>query len=309
MEIRRENEVLIKEQKGLKGLLKSDDEQWAKISDEIKGIKETFSKKTALGKRRTDFAEAPDVEADLEEMLTEKEPVTIVCSEKGWIRSMKGHLEDASGLVYKDGDRAKFVVKAMTTDKIMLFSSSGKFFTLEASKLPGGRGHGEPVRLMADVDAADSIVALFVHQPGVKRLLASSEGDGFTVLEDECVANTRKGKQVLNVKAPGGGAGLRHRPGSDADHVATIGENRKLLIFKLAEVPEMARGKGVRLQKFKDGGLGDAQCFKLKEGLSWMDSSGRSFSVTDLAEWIGERAQAGRLPPKGFPKNNRFGNA
>ncbi len=308
MEIRRENDALIKEQKALKGLLKSDDEQWAKISDEIKAIKETFSKKTALGKRRTDFAEAPDVEADLEEMLTEKEPVTIVCSEKGWIRSMKGHLEDASGLVYKDGDRAKFVVTAMTTDKIMLFSSSGKFFTLEASKLPGGRGHGEPVRLMADVDAADSIVALFVHQPGVRRLLASSEGDGFFVLEDECVANTRKGKQVLNVKAPVEAQVCVIVP-DGADHIATIGENRKLLIFKLSEVPEMARGKGVRLQKFKDGGLGDAQCFRLKEGLSWVDSSGRSFSVTDLTEWIGERAQAGRLPPKGFPKNNRFGNA
>jgi topoisomerase-4 subunit A len=307
MEIRRENDALIKEQKGLKGLLKSDDEQWAKIGDEIKGIKEKFSKKTPLGKRRTDFAEAPDVEADLEEMLTEKEPVTVVCSEKGWIRSMKGHLEDASGLVYKDGDRGKFVVKAMTTDKIMLFSSSGKFFTLEASKLPGGRGHGEPVRLMADVDAADSIVALFVHQPGAKRLLASTEGDGFVVLEDECVANTRKGKQVLNVKAPVEAQVCVVLP-ETADHVATIGENRKLLIFKLAEVPEMARGKGVRLQKFKDGGLSDAQCFKLKEGLSWIDSSGRSFSVTDLAEWIGERAQSGRLPPKGFPKNNRFAN-
>jgi topoisomerase-4 subunit A len=306
MEIRRENEALIKEQKGLKGLLKSDDEQWARIGEEIKGIKEKFSKKTAIGKRRTDFAEAPDVEADLEEMMTEKEPVTIVCSEKGWIRSMKGHLEDTSGLSYKDGDRGKFVVQAMTTDKIMLFSSSGKFFTLEASKLPGGRGHGEPVRLMADLDAADQIVALFVHQPGTRRLLASTDGDGFIVAEDECVANTRKGKQVLNVKAPVEAQACVTVP-EGADHVAAIGENRKLLIFKLAEVPEMARGKGVRLQKFKDGGLSDVQCFKLKVGLAWVDSSGRAFSVTDLGEWLGERAQAGRLPPKGFPKNNRFG--
>ena len=307
MEIRRENDSLIKEQKGLKGLLKSEDEQWEKISGEIKGIKEKFSKKTALGKRRTDFAEAPDVDADLEEMMTEKEPVTIVCSEKGWIRSMKGHLEDASGLTYKDGDRGKFVVNAMTTDKIMLFSSSGKFFTLEVSRLPGGRGHGEPVRLMADVDAADTVVSLFVHQPGTRRLLASTEGDGFVVAEDECVANTRKGKQVLNVKAPVEAQSCVVVP-PDADHVATVGENRKLLIFKLAEVPDMARGKGVRLQKFKDGGLSDVQCFKLKSGLIWIDSSGREFVSTDLGEWIGERAQAGRLPPKGFPRNNRFRN-
>ncbi|MBL8789980.1 MAG: DNA topoisomerase IV subunit A [Rhizobiales bacterium] len=308
MEIRRENDSLIKEQKGLKGLLKSDEQQWARISDEIKGIKEKFSKKTALGRRRTDFAEAPDVEADLEEMLTEKEPVTVVCSEKGWIRAMKGHLEDTSALAYKDGDAGRFVVKAMTTDKIMLLSSSGKFFTLDASRLPGGRGHGEPVRLMADVDAADQIVALFVHQPGAKRLLASTEGDGFIVSEDECVANTRKGKQVLNVRAPVEAQVCVPVP-DGSDHVATIGENRKMLILKLSEVPEMARGKGVRLQKFKDGGLSDAQAFRMKDGLTWVDSSGREFNVTDLAEWKGERAQAGRMPPKGFPKNNRFSGA
>ncbi|MFT3671819.1 DNA topoisomerase IV subunit A [Aestuariivirga sp.] len=305
MEIRRENDSLIKEQKGLKGLLKSDELQWTKIGEEIKGIKEKFSKKTPLGRRRTDFAEAPDVEADLEEMLTEKEPITVVCSEKAWIRAMKGHLEDTSGLTYKDGDREKFVVKAMTTDKIMLLSSSGKFFTLDASKLPGGRGHGEPVRLIADVDAADQIVALFVYQPGAKRLLASSEADGFIVAEDECVANTRKGKQVLNVKAPVEAQVCVPVP-EGSDHVATIGENRKMLILKISEVPEMARGKGVRLQKFKDGGLSDARAFKMKEGLTWSDSSGREFNVTDLGEWKGERAQAGRLPPKGFPKNNKF---
>jgi topoisomerase-4 subunit A len=307
MEIRRENDSLIKEQKGLKGLLKSEDEQWSRISDEIKTTKEKYSKKTKLGKRRTDFAEAPDVEAEFEEMMVEKEPVTVVCSEKGWIRAMKGHIDDAATLSYKDGDRGKFVVHAMTTDKVMLFSSSGKFFTLEAAKLPGGRGHGEPLRLMADMDAADQIVALFVHQPGKKRLLASTEGDGFIVTEDECVANTRKGKQVLNVKAPVEAQVCVVVP-EHADHIASIGDNRKLVIFKLGDVPEMARGKGVRLQKFKDGGLSDVQCFKLKEGLNWVDSSGRLFVVTDLTEWIGERAQAGRLPPKGFPKNNRFSN-
>ena len=166
MEIRTENDALNKEQKGLKALLKSDDQQWQQISEEIKAVKEKFSKKTPLGKRRTDFAEAPEIDLDLEQSMIEKEPVTIVCSEKSWIRAMKGHIEDATTLSYKDGDQGKFVLNAQSTDKIMLFSSSGKFFTLEAGKLPGGRGHGEPVRLMADLDSTDSIVALFVHVPG-----------------------------------------------------------------------------------------------------------------------------------------------
>ena len=306
IEIRKEHVALTREQKELNKLLKSDEEQWARISAEIKEVKEKFSKKTPLGKRRTDFAVAPEIDVDFEQALIDKEPVTVVCSEKGWIRAMKGHLEDISGLTYKDGDQSKYIFPAMTNDSIMLFSSSGKFFTLEAGKLPGGRGHGEPVRLMCDMDAADSIVALFVHTPGAKRLIASTEGDSFIVGEDECVANTRKGKQVLNVKAPV--EALVCVPvEEDATHVATIGDNRKMLIFKRAELPEMARGKGVRLQKFKDGGLSDARVFRLKEGLSWTDSSGRNFVVTDLKEWVGERAQAGRLPPKGFPKNNRFG--
>jgi topoisomerase IV subunit A len=306
MEIRNEHAKLVKEQKGLKALLKSDEEQWAKISDEIRTVKEKYSKKTVLGRRRTDFAEAPEIDVDFEQALIEKEPVTVVCSEKGWIRTMKGHLEDFSGLTFKDGDKGEFMFHAMTTDKVMLFSSSGKFFTLDVAKLPGGRGHGDPVRLMCDLDAADSIVSLFVHAPGTKRLLASTEGDGFIVPEDDCVATTRKGKQVLNVKAPVEASVCAVVP-DDATHIATIGDNRKLVIFKRAEVPEMARGKGVRLQKFKDGCLSDAQAFKLKEGLSWTDSSGRNFVITDLKEWIGERAQSGRLPPKGFPKSNKFG--
>ena len=306
MEIRGEHDKLVKEQKGLKGLLRSDDEQWSRIAAEIKDVKEKFSKKTPLGKRRTDFAEAPEIDIDLEQALIEKEPVTVVCSEKGWIRTMKGHMEDVSGLAYKDGDQGQFTFHAMTTDKVMLFSSSGKYFTLDVSKLPGGRGHGEPVRLMCDLDAADSIVALFVHVPGTKRLVASTEGDGFIVAEEECLANTRKGKQVLNVKAPVEAQVCVPVP-ENATHVASIGDNRKMVIFRRAELPEMARGKGVRLQKFKDGGLADVKAFNLKEGLSWLDSSGRNWTVTDLKEWIGERAQAGRLPPKGFPRNNRFG--
>jgi topoisomerase-4 subunit A len=306
MEIRTENNGLIKEQKGLNALLKSDEQQWQQISEEIKAVKEKFSKKTPLGKRRTDFAEAPEIDLDLEQSMIEKEPVTIVCSDKSWIRAMKGHIEDASTLAYKDGDQGKFILTAQSTDKIMLFSSSGKFFTLEAGKLPGGRGHGEPVRLMADLDSTDSIVSVFVHVPGTKRLLASTEGDGFIVSEDECVATTRKGKQVLNVKAPIEAQVCLSVSESD-DHVATVGNNRKLIIFKLSELPEMTRGKGVRMQKFKDGGLSDARTFRLKEGLTWADSSGRNFTVAELKDWLGERAQAGRLPPKGFPKNNRFG--
>jgi topoisomerase-4 subunit A len=306
MEIRREHETLTKEQAGLKKLVKSDDAQWEKISGEIKETKEKFSKKTPLGKRRTDFAEAPEIDLDLEQAMIEKEPVTVVCSEKGWIRAMKGHLEDTSTLVYKDGDRGKFVVNAETTDSIMLFASSGKFFTFDAAKLPGGRGHGEPVRLMADLEATDQIVAVFVHKEGRKLLVAASDGSGFIVPEDECLANTRKGKQVMNVKIPVE-AQVCTIIADEADHIATIGENRKLLIFKRAEVPEMTRGKGVRLQKYKDGGLSDAVGFKYKEGLTWVDASGRNFNVTDLKEWVGERAQAGRLPPKGFPRANKFG--
>jgi topoisomerase-4 subunit A len=305
-EIRKEHDGLSAEKAGLEALLASDDAQWSQISREIRDTRDKFGKKTVLGARRTEFAEAPEIDFDLEEAMIEKEPVTVVCSEKGWIRAMKGHLQDFSAITFKDGDKARFTFHAETTNKVVLLSSSGKFFTLEANKLPGGRGHGEPVRLMADMDASDEIVALFVYQPGRKLLLASSEGNGFIVAEDDCVANTRKGKQVLNVKLPGEAHVCRF-VGEGDDHVACIGENRKLLIFKLDELPEMSRGKGVRLQKYKDGGLSDVRSFKLADGLSWTDSSGRNRTVAELDEWIGARAQAGRLPPKGFPRNNSFG--
>jgi len=305
MQIRTEFDELNREQSGLNALLHSEEQQWASISDAVRTLKETFSKKTLLGKRRTDFAQAPDVSESLDEALIEREPLTVICSEKGWIRAMKGHIEDASSLVYKEGDSGKFVLHCQSTDKVMLFSSSGKFFTLEANKLPGGRGNGEPVRLMADLDAADAIVALFALKPAVKLLVASTGGDGFVVSAAECVATTRKGKQVLNIKTPAEALVCSELP-LNADHVACVGDNRKLLIFKLGELPEMARGKGVRLQKFKDGGLSDIRAFNLSEGLSWSDGAGRNFIVKDLVEWIGERAQAGRLPPRGFPKNNKF---
>ena len=305
-EIRKEFDGLSEEKAGLEALLASEDMQWSRIAEEIRETRDKFGKKTPLGARRTEFAEAPEIDFNLEEAMIDKEPVTVVCSEKGWIRALKGHLQDISTIAYKDGDMARFAVHAETTNKILLLSSSGRFFTLDANKLPGGRGHGEPVRLMADMDAADAIIALFVYKSGRKLLLASSTGDGFVVAEDDCLANTRKGKQVLNVKLPAETQVCRH-VGDGDDHVASIGENRKLVIFKLSELPEMPRGKGVRLQKFKDGGLADARSFKLADGLTWTDTSGRNWTVTELNEWLGSRAQAGRLPPKGFPRNNSFG--
>jgi topoisomerase IV subunit A len=304
-EIRTEHESLKKEQSDLNKLLKSDDAQWNRISDEIKAIKTKYATTTVLGKRRTNFAAAPDVDFNAEQALVEKEAITVICSEKGWIRTIKGHLENADELSFKEGDRLKFLVHAETTDRIMLFASSGKYFTLEGSKLPGGRGHGEPLRLMADLEVADEIVALFVHRPERRLLVASSSGDGFIVAESECMATTRKGKQILNVKPPVE-ARVCVFVDDTATHLAVIGENRKLLILPIKDIPDMSRGKGVRLQKYKEGGLSDALAFNLKEGLLWTDSSGRNFTVSELKEWIGERAQAGRLPPKGFPKSNRF---
>ncbi len=305
MEIHTENGKLKAEQKALNALLESDEKQWKKIADEIRETRDKFGKKTELGRRRTEFAEAPQGDFDLEAAMIEKEPVTVVCSEKGWIRAMKGHLADTSGLSYKDGDKGRFVIQAETTDKLVLFASSGKFFTIGVDRLPGGRGHGEPVRLIVDIDASDDIVSLIVHKPDAKLIVASTDGRGFVVPEAEVVANTRKGKQSLNVKAPAEAQSC-YRVDPDDDHVAVIGENRKLLLFPLEELPEMTRGRGNKLQTYKDGGLSDAKTFKLKDGLTWQDSSGRTWTVDKLRDWIGKRAQAGRLPPKGFPRSNQF---
>ena len=305
-EIRKEFDALSAEQGELKALLSDENAQWSKISDEIRQTRKKWGKDTELGARRSQFATAPVIDVDIETAMIEKEPVTVVCSEKGWIRTLKGHLEDTSSLTFKDGDSQRFVFHAQTTDKILLLTSSGKFYTFDVNTLPGGRGHGEPLRLMADMDPADGIVSLFVHLPERKLLVASSLGNGFVVKENDCIANTRKGKQIVNVKLPVETERCVRVP-DGADHVAVIGENRKLLIFPLADLPEMTRGKGVRLQKYKDGGLSDVQAFVLGDGLSWLDSSGRNWTVTELEEWIGARAQAGRMPPRGFPANNRFG--
>jgi len=308
VEIKAEHDKLSKEQRQLKQLLKSDDLQWERIADEIKAVREQYSKKTDLGRRRTSFADAPEIDVDLDAALLEKEPITVILSEKGWIRAMKGHMEDLSKLDFKQGDELKRAVRASTTDKLILLATNGKFFTLEASQLPGGRGHGEPVRLMVDLEENHDFVEIFVHDPARKLLVASSGGNGFIVPEEEIVAATRKGKQILNVAAD---EEAKVCVPVEGDHVATIGENRKMLVFKLDEINEMTRGKGVILQRFKDGALSDARVFAKKEGLTWLDAAGRTFTLDwkELSEWVGERAQAGRLAPKGFPRSNRFGPA
>ena len=306
VEIKAEHDKLSKERRELKQLLKSEELQWERISDEVKATRERYSKKTELGRRRSSFAEAPEIAVDLDEVLTEKEPITVILSEKGWIRAMKGHQDDLSKLDFKQGDALKRAVKAMTTDKLILFATNGKFFTLEAGQLPGGRGHGEPVRLMVDLEENHDFVELFVYDATRKLLVASSGGYGFVVAEEEVIASTRKGKQVLNVAEDEEAAVVVP---VDGDMVATIGENRKLLVFKLEDVNEMTRGKGTILQRFKDGGLSDVRVFWKKEGLSWLDSAGRTYTLpwADLKEWAGERSQAGHMAPKGFPRSNKFG--
>src|SRR3954468_16470409 len=307
MEIRTEEKNLRSELKGVKALLGSESEQWSKVAEQVRKVRDMFGPKTPLGKRRTQFADAPEHDlAAIEEAFVEREPVTVVVSDKGWVRTLKGHVSDLSALTFKTDDSLGFTFFAETTSKLLLFATNGKFYSLDVSKLPGGRGHGEPIRMFIDMEQDAAIVSLFVNKGGRKFLIASHEGQGFVVNEDDCVGNTRKGKQVLNVEMPNEARALATVKG---DTVAAIGENRKLLIFPLAQVPEMARGRGVRLQKYKDGGLSDIAVFDAKQGLSWKDSAGREFSATmkELSDWRGNRADAGRLPPKGFPKSNRFG--
>jgi topoisomerase-4 subunit A len=306
MEIKREDKELRAERKALKELLASEPAQWKKVADEIKEVRTKFGPKTELGKRRTTFAQAPEHdEAAIEEALVEREPVTIVVSEKGWIRALRGTVTDLSGVAFKADDGPKFAFPAETTSKCLVFATNGRFYTLEAAKLPGGRGHGEPIRLFVDLEQEADLVAAFRYQGGRKFLVASAQGRGFIVPEDECLANTRKGKQVLNVAPPDAGRALAV---VDGELAAAIGENRKMLIFPLDQVPEMGRGRGVRLQRYKDGGLSDLKTFKVEEGLSWTDAAGRAFSLTlkELADWRGNRADAGRLAPKGFPRTNTF---
>jgi topoisomerase-4 subunit A len=221
----------------------------------------------------------------------------------GWIRAMKGHLAPDAEIKFKDGDGPRFFLHAETTDRLVLFASNGRMYTLACANLPGGRGMGEPVRLMVDLPNEAQALALFVHVPGSRLLVASEAGDGFVLPEDEAVAQTRAGKQVLNLREGVRAKVCRRMAG---DHVAVIGDNRKVLVFPASELPEMSRGKGVRLQRYKDGGLADATSFNLAEGLSWKDPAGRTRIVTELGEWLSTRATAGRMAPRGFPRENRF---
>ncbi|QBR71687.1 DNA topoisomerase IV subunit A [Beijerinckiaceae bacterium] len=307
LQLRREHDELGKEKREIERLLGDEAKQWKTIAAQIRELKKKYGLDTKLGARRTSFGQAPEIAiADFAGAMIEREPVTIVVSEKGWIRALKGNVEDLSSLQFKGDDRLAVSFFAETISKILVLASDGKIFTLEASKLPGGRSQGEPIRLMADIAEGETIAAVLPYAEGMKMLVASSDGRGFLVSQDEMVGGTRKGKQLLNVDKPATAAVIVPAVG---DHVAVIGDNRKLLVFPLVQLPEMARGKGVRLQKYRDGGIVDAKVFRMAEGLSWKDSAGRTFTVArgDLRDWIGNRADAGRLPPKGFPKNNRFG--
>ncbi|MBD2748868.1 DNA topoisomerase IV subunit A [Microvirga sp. BT688] len=307
MELKREQKNLQDEKAKIEELLGSEKVQWKTISAEIKEVRKTFGPDTPLGKRRTTFDLAPDTsDIDFAEAMIEREPITVIVSEKGWIRAMKGHQTDLSAVQFKGDDALKTAFFAETTSKIVVAADNGRFFTLEASKLPGGRGFGDPIRLMVDLEEGADFIAAFPYRAGSKLLVAGTDGRGFIVPTEEITANTRKGKQILNLDAP---AKMVVCTEAEGDHVAIIGENRKLLIFPAKQVPEMTRGKGVRLQRYKDGDVSDAKVFKLKEGLTWKDTSGRTWTVAkeDLRDWMGDRTEAGRLPPKGFPKSNRFG--
>ena len=308
MEIRTEDKNLRNELKGINSLLASEAEQWKKVGEQVGKVREMFGPKTPLGKRRTNFADAPEHDlAAIEEAFVEREPVTVVVSEKGWVRTMKGHMADLSALTFKTDDKLDHAFFAESTSKLLLFATNGKFYSLDVAKLPGGRGHGEPIRMFIDLDQDASIVSLFVNKGGRKFLVASSEGQGFVVKEDDCVGNTRKGKQVLNVQMPVEAKAISNVTG---DTVAVIGSNHKMVVFPLDQVPEMARGRGVRLQKYTSATLSDVTTFELKGGLNWKDSAGRdqSMSAKELSDWRGNRADAGRLA-HGLPKSNKFGKA
>src|SRR5271163_84694 len=305
-EIRTEDKNLRAELKTIKGTLGSEAEQWSKIGEQVRKVRDIFGPKTPLGKRRTQFADAPEHDlAAIEEAFVEREPVTVVVSDKGWVRTLKGHAADLEGLTFKTDDQLGSAFFAETTSKLLLFATNGKFYSLDVAKLPGGRGHGEPIRMFIDLEQDAAIVSLFVNKGGRKFLIASHEGQGFIVNEDDCVGNTRKGKQVLNVEMPNEARALATVAG---DMVAVIGTNHKMVIFPIAQVPEMARGRGVRLQKYTSAALSDVATFDAKSGLTWKDSADREQSMTlkELSDWRGNRADAGRLA-HGLPKSNKFG--
>ncbi len=304
IEIRNEHKALKAEGKDLRALLKDEQLRWTRVGEEIREIKKTFGPDTPLGARRTSFGDAPNGEPIPLEALVEREPITVICSAKGWVRTIKGHVQDGPDVKYKDGDRGRFWLHAQTTDKLVVFATNGRFYTLACDKLPGGRGNGEPLRLMIDLGNDEDVVAMMVHEPDRKLVVASADGRGFIVNEGQVIAQTKGGKQVLNVSGDVEAAACAV---VDGDHLAVIGENRKVVIFPLDELPEMTRGRGVLLQRYKDGGLSDVTVFRMADGLKWRQSGGRERTETDLIAWLGKRGAAGRLPPRGFPKSPKFG--
>lgn len=307
MKLREEKDRLLEEQDELEKLLASPARQRTRLKRDLKTLRKDYAEDTALGARRTRIEEAaPAVEFSMDAMI-EKEPVTVILSQKGWIRAAKGHVDLAQEFKYKEGDALAFILHAQTTDKLLIAGSDGRFYTLGCDKLPGARGFGEPVRTMIDLPAETSIAEMLVHRPGGKLLLASSIGKGFIAETGELLAETKKGKQVVNLKGDAQLRVIREVP-EDHDHVAAVGENRKLIVFNLDEMPVMARGQGVMLQRYRDGGLSDATTFVLADGLSWqMGGSGeRTRTADDIWQWKVARGAAGRLPPQGFPKDNKF---
>ncbi|MEK9707250.1 MAG: DNA topoisomerase IV subunit A [Alphaproteobacteria bacterium] len=302
--IRQEIDGLEGDQKTLRGLLRDKAKRTKHLAGEVAELKKKFGPKTELGRRRTEIGDAPEpVDVPLDAMI-EREPVTVVCSDKGWVRTIKGHSVDPKELKFKEGDKGRFVLTAETTDKLLVFATNGRFYTVGVDKLPGGRGHGEPLRLMFDLGNDADIVALRVHKPGAKLVVASSDGRGFIVLEDDVVAQTRTGKQVLNVKGDVEAAACAPVEG---DQVAVLGRLRKLLIFALSELPEMTRGRGVKLQSYSRDSLADVATFNMAEGLTTATGDrNRTFTADELKEWVGKRAQAGRKTPRGFPSAPRF---
>ncbi|SDQ96582.1 topoisomerase-4 subunit A [Rhizobiales bacterium GAS113] len=306
MELKREFDAQTVEKAQIERLIGSEARQWKVLAADIREVRKAFGPDTKLGKRRTTFSEvAPMADVDLAEAIMEREPLTFVLSDKGWVRTLKGHVQDLSSLQFKGDDSLKLAFFTESTAKVLLLASNGKLYTLDAGKLPGGRGFGDPVKLMVDFDEGADVVTAEPYRPGSKLLVVGSDARGFLALADEIVSSTRKGKQLLNVRSPARAVLLMPAEG---DHVAAIGENRKLIVFPMRQVAEMARGSGVRLQRYRDGGISDARVFRMEDGLTWTDTSGRTWTVgkADLGDWIGNRGDAGRLPPKGFPKSNRF---
>lgn len=302
VEIKREHKELSAERAGLKALLKDEEKRWEAISVEIKEIKKKFGASTELGKRRTDFTEAPQSQVISIEAFVEKEPITILYSNKGWIKALKGNVDDLSSVKYKEGDKGEFVVKGYTTDKLIVFCTDGKFHTISCSNIPGGKSFGEPLNLMVDMDTGVQALSMFIYKEDTKLLVVSDKGKGFVVNSDDVLAQTRNGKQILNLPE---GAKAFKCLNLEGDSVAIIGNNRRMLVFSVNDIPEMKRGQGVTLQKYTTGNVADVKLFNLKEGLSWT-SGGKTKTEKNLKGQINQRGTVGKLPPAGFPRSNQF---